>query len=106
MNEYWCACGPVPVRRARTSAGHESAADHVSPRWGWLCRVESKKAERSTSPLNVLEDPMSNDPSNELARAINTLRDRRTVLRGAAVAGLAGTGLPLLAPCAGDTDSV
>jgi Rieske Fe-S protein len=48
---------------------------------------------------------MSNDPSNELARAIDTLRDRRTVLRGAAVAGLAGAGLPLLAACAGEPDS-
>jgi Rieske Fe-S protein len=45
---------------------------------------------------------MSNDPSNELTRAIDTLRDRRTVLRGAAVAGLAGAGLPLLAACGGD----
>jgi Rieske Fe-S protein len=48
---------------------------------------------------------MSDDKTAELSRAIETLRDRRTVLRGAAVAGLAGVGLPLLAACGGDGDS-
>jgi Rieske Fe-S protein len=42
---------------------------------------------------------MSNDKSTELASAIETLRNRRAVLRGAAVAGLAGVSAPLLAAC-------
>ena len=43
---------------------------------------------------------MSDDDSKaKLARAIDTLRDRRTVLRGAAIAGLAGVSVPLLAAC-------
>ncbi|HET6985866.1 MAG TPA: Rieske (2Fe-2S) protein [Kribbella sp.] len=43
---------------------------------------------------------MSDDDSKaQLARAIDSLRDRRTVLRGAAIAGLAGVGVPLLAAC-------
>jgi Rieske Fe-S protein len=37
--------------------------------------------------------------------AIDSLRDRRTVLRGAAVAGLAGISVPLLAGCGGDDDA-
>ncbi|MEV8371204.1 Rieske (2Fe-2S) protein [Kribbella sp. NPDC056861] len=53
---------------------------------------------------------MSDEKTAELARAIDTLRDRRAVLRGAAVAGLAGVSVPLLAACggsdsAGDTPS-
>ncbi|HEU4947448.1 MAG TPA: Rieske (2Fe-2S) protein [Kribbella sp.] len=48
---------------------------------------------------------MSNDNLAELGRAIDTLRDRRAVLRGAAVAGLAGVGLPLLAACGDNGDS-
>lgn len=47
---------------------------------------------------------MSDDRTAELARAIDTLRDRRAVLRGAAVAGLAGVSVPLLAAC-GDSDA-
>jgi Rieske Fe-S protein len=42
---------------------------------------------------------MSDDKTAELGRAIDTLRDRRAVLRGAAVAGLAGVAVPLLAAC-------
>ncbi|WP_328324230.1 Rieske (2Fe-2S) protein [Kribbella sp. NBC_00382] len=45
---------------------------------------------------------MSDDRTAELARAIDTLRDRRAVLRGAAVAGLAGVSVPLLAACGSD----
>jgi nitrite reductase/ring-hydroxylating ferredoxin subunit len=41
------------------------------------------------------------DNTAELARAIDTLRDRRAVLRGVAVAGLAGVSVPLLAACGG-----
>ena len=48
---------------------------------------------------------MSDDQTTELGRAIDTLRDRRAVLRGAAVAGLAGVGLPLLAACGDDGGS-
>jgi Rieske Fe-S protein len=48
---------------------------------------------------------MSDDKTAELRRAIDTLRDRRAVLRGAAVAGLAGVGVPLLAACGDDGDS-
>jgi Rieske Fe-S protein len=48
---------------------------------------------------------MSDDNSAELSRAIDVLRDRRTVLRGAAVAGLAGVGVPLLAACGNNGDS-
>jgi Rieske Fe-S protein len=48
---------------------------------------------------------MSDDTTTELGRAIDTLRDRRAVLRGAAVAGLAGVGLPLLAACSSDGGS-
>ncbi|TDU84101.1 nitrite reductase/ring-hydroxylating ferredoxin subunit [Kribbella voronezhensis] len=46
---------------------------------------------------------MSDDSTAELGRAIETLRDRRAVLRGAGVAGLAGVGLPVLAACGGDS---
>jgi nitrite reductase/ring-hydroxylating ferredoxin subunit len=48
---------------------------------------------------------MSDDRTAELARAIDTLRDRRAVLRGAAVAGLAGVSVPLLAACGGSSDA-
>jgi Rieske Fe-S protein len=48
---------------------------------------------------------MSDDNSAELSRAIDTPRDRRTVLRGAAVAGVAGVSVPLLAACSGSGDS-
>jgi Rieske Fe-S protein len=48
---------------------------------------------------------MSDDKTAELARAIDTLRSRRTVLRGAGVAGLAGVSVPLLAACGGNGDS-
>jgi Rieske Fe-S protein len=48
---------------------------------------------------------MSDDNSAELSRAIDTPRDRRTVLRGAAVAGIAGVSVPLLAACSGSGDS-
>jgi Rieske Fe-S protein len=48
---------------------------------------------------------MSDDNTAELARAIDTLRDRRAVLRGAAVAGLAGVSVPLLAACGGSDDA-
>jgi Rieske Fe-S protein len=48
---------------------------------------------------------MSDDNSAELSRAIDTPRDRRTVLRGAAVAGLAGVSVPLLAACSSNGDS-
>lgn len=48
---------------------------------------------------------MSDDNTAELTRAIDTLRDRRAVLRGAAVAGLAGVGVPLLAACGGDGEA-
>jgi Rieske Fe-S protein len=47
---------------------------------------------------------MSDDRTAELAKAIDTLRNRRAVLRGAAVAGLAGVSVPLLAAC-GDGNS-
>jgi Rieske Fe-S protein len=46
---------------------------------------------------------MSDDNSAELSRAIETPRDRRTVLRGAAVAGIAGVSVPLLAACGGNS---
>ncbi|WP_433002916.1 Rieske (2Fe-2S) protein [Kribbella sp. CA-294648] len=42
------------------------------------------------------------DNTAELGRAIDTLRDRRAVLRGAAVVGLAGVSVPLLAACGDD----
>ncbi|MFC5268284.1 Rieske 2Fe-2S domain-containing protein [Kribbella qitaiheensis] len=48
---------------------------------------------------------MSDDRTAELAKAIDTLRDRRAVLRGAAVAGLAGVSVPLLAACGGGNDA-
>ncbi|GAA1572563.1 Rieske (2Fe-2S) protein [Kribbella sancticallisti] len=48
---------------------------------------------------------MSDDKTAELARAIDTLRDRRAVLRGAAVAGLAGVSVPLLAACGGGDEA-
>lgn len=48
---------------------------------------------------------MSTEKTAELARAIDTLRDRRAVLRGAAVAGLAGVSVPLLAACGGGDDA-
>jgi Rieske Fe-S protein len=48
---------------------------------------------------------MSDDNSAELSRAIDTPRDRRTVLRGAAVAGLAGVSVPLLAACSNNGGS-
>jgi nitrite reductase/ring-hydroxylating ferredoxin subunit len=55
---------------------------------------------------NLLEDQfMSDDNSAELSRAIGTPRDRRTVLRSAAVAGLAGVSVPLLAACGNNGDS-
>jgi nitrite reductase/ring-hydroxylating ferredoxin subunit len=48
---------------------------------------------------------MSDDNTAELARAIETLRNRRSVLRGAAAAGLAGICAPLLAACGGSDDA-
>jgi Rieske Fe-S protein len=48
---------------------------------------------------------MSDDKTAELARAIETLRDRRAVLRGAATAGLAGICTPLLAACGGSDEA-
>jgi nitrite reductase/ring-hydroxylating ferredoxin subunit len=48
---------------------------------------------------------MNDDKPAELSRAIDTPRDRRTVLRGAAVAGLAGVSVPLLAACGSNGDS-
>jgi len=48
---------------------------------------------------------MSDDRTAELSRAIDTLRNRRAVLRGAAVAGLAGVAVPLLAACGDDGDA-
>lgn len=48
---------------------------------------------------------MSDDKTAELARAIETLRGRRAVLRGAAVAGMAGICTPLLAACGGSDDA-
>jgi Rieske Fe-S protein len=48
---------------------------------------------------------MSDDRTAELAKAIDTLRDRRAVLRGAAVAGLAGVSVPLLAACGGGDEA-
>jgi Rieske Fe-S protein len=55
---------------------------------------------------SLLEDQfMSDDNSAELSRAIDTPRDRRTVLRSAAVAGLAGVSVPLLAACGNNGDS-
>ena len=48
---------------------------------------------------------MSDDKTAELARAIDTLRSRRAVLRGAATAGLAGICAPLLAACGGSDDA-
>ncbi|HET6295434.1 MAG TPA: Rieske (2Fe-2S) protein [Kribbella sp.] len=48
---------------------------------------------------------MSDDRTAELSRAIETLRDRRAVLRGAAVAGLAGVAVPLLAACGDGGDA-
>lgn len=48
---------------------------------------------------------MSDDKTAELTRAIETLRGRRTVLRGAAVAGMAGICTPLLAACGGSDDA-
>lgn len=46
----------------------------------------------STSPAGTISPGSSTE----------TLRDRRAVLRGAAVAGLAGVSVPLLAACGGD----
>src|SRR3954452_22097719 len=73
----------------------------------WRPRVEQQVAERSTTfgPGLWRSRYMSDDQTTELGRAIDTLRDRRAVLRGAAVAGLAGVGLPLLAACGDDGDS-
>jgi nitrite reductase/ring-hydroxylating ferredoxin subunit len=72
----------------------------------WVRQVQSKEAERSTTLATALEDQlMSDDNSAELSRAIDTPRDRRTVLRGAAVAGLAGVSVPLLAACSNNGDS-
>ncbi|TDO47875.1 nitrite reductase/ring-hydroxylating ferredoxin subunit [Kribbella sp. VKM Ac-2527] len=48
---------------------------------------------------------MSDDSTAELTRAIDALRDRRAVLRSAAVAGLAGVSVPLLAACGDDGGS-
>src|SRR5688572_29496353 len=48
---------------------------------------------------------MSDDSTAELTRAIEALRDRRAVLRSAAVAGLAGVSVPLLAACGDDGGS-
>lgn len=48
---------------------------------------------------------MSDETTDELARAVETLRNRRAVLRGAAAAGLAGICAPLLAACGGDGDA-
>ena len=48
---------------------------------------------------------MTDDNTAELARAIDTLRSRRAVLRGAATAGLAGICAPLLAACGGSDDA-
>jgi Rieske Fe-S protein len=48
---------------------------------------------------------MSDDISADLSSAIDTPRDRRTVLRSAAVAGLAGVSVPLLAACGSNGDS-
>ena len=48
---------------------------------------------------------MSDDRTAELAKAIDTLRDRRAVLRGAAVAGVAGVSVPLLAACGGGDEA-
>lgn len=45
---------------------------------------------------------MSDENSAETTSPTDILRDRRTVLRGAAVAGLAGVSVPLLAACGGD----
>jgi nitrite reductase/ring-hydroxylating ferredoxin subunit len=66
-------------------------------------RVQSKKQSIQLLLANNLEDQlMSDDNSAELSRAIETPRDRRTVLRGAAVAGIAGVSVPLLAACSGN----
>ncbi|WP_432935801.1 Rieske 2Fe-2S domain-containing protein [Kribbella sp. CA-253562] len=48
---------------------------------------------------------MSDDRTAPLDRVIADVRDRRSILRGAAVAGLAGVGAPLLAACGGDGDA-
>jgi Rieske Fe-S protein len=48
---------------------------------------------------------MSDDRTAELARAIDTLRNRRAVLRGAAAASLAGVAVPLLAACGNGGDA-
>ncbi|TCN38026.1 nitrite reductase/ring-hydroxylating ferredoxin subunit [Kribbella orskensis] len=48
---------------------------------------------------------MSDERTAELAKAIDTLRDRRAVLRGAAVVGLAGVSVPLLAACGGGDEA-
>ena len=48
---------------------------------------------------------MSDDRTAEPTPVIDTLRDRRAVLRGAAVAGLAGVSVPLLAACGDDGDA-
>jgi nitrite reductase/ring-hydroxylating ferredoxin subunit len=48
---------------------------------------------------------MSDDKTAELGRAIETLRDRRGVLRGMAAAGLAGICAPLLAACGGSDEA-
>jgi Rieske Fe-S protein len=47
---------------------------------------------------------MSTEPSSP-ATPGSSLRDRRTVLRGAAVVGVAGVAAPLLAACGDDGDS-
>jgi Rieske Fe-S protein len=57
------------------------------------------------SPTALEDQFMSDENSAELSRAIDTPRDRRTVLRGVAVAGLAGVSVPLLAACGGNSDS-
>ncbi|WBQ08538.1 Rieske (2Fe-2S) protein [Kribbella sp. CA-293567] len=48
---------------------------------------------------------MSDERTAELTRVIDSVRDRRAVLRGAAVAGLAGVGVPLLAACGGGDEA-
>jgi Rieske Fe-S protein len=48
---------------------------------------------------------MSDDRTAKLDRVIADVRDRRSVLRGAAVVGLAGVSVPLLAACGDDGDA-
>jgi Rieske Fe-S protein len=55
---------------------------------------------------SLLEEQfMRDDISADLNSAIDTPRDRRTVLRSAAVAGIAGVSVPLLAACGNNGDS-